>query len=341
MFLNEKKINSLFLKWLNLSLILVFSIIIIGGLTRLTNSGLSITEWELFKGILFPLNENTWNVYFDQYKKIPQYKLINPNMNLEEFKIIFYWEYIHRLIARLIGLFFLIPLIYFYFSKKINQNYLNICYLIFFLIILQGIVGWLMVKSGLIHDVTVSHYRLSLHLILAIIIISIIFWLKRNITFKKNKKFFNFSIGYLPFQFLLLVIYVQIIIGAFVSGLDAGKIYQTWPLMGSSYVPNDLVLNSLMNLFSFNNHSLVQFYHRNLAYFLVSYVIVLTIYIYKKKLITLYKPIKILILFLFLQALLGIFTLMSNLNIYLASIHQITSVLLVFSALNLYYLKAK
>ncbi len=132
MFLNEKKINSLFLKWLNLSLILVFSIIIIGGLTRLTNSGLSITEWELFKGILFPLNENTWNVYFDQYKKIPQYKLINPNMNLEEFKIIFYWEYIHRLIARLIGLFFLIPLIYFYFSKKINQNYLNICYLIFF-----------------------------------------------------------------------------------------------------------------------------------------------------------------------------------------------------------------
>ena len=341
MFLNEKKINSLFLKWLNLSLILVFSIIIIGGLTRLTNSGLSITEWELFKGILFPLNENTWNVYFDQYKKIPQYKLINPNMNLEEFKIIFYWEYIHRLIARLIGLFFLIPLIYFYFSKKINQNYLNICYLIFFLIILQGIVGWLMVKSGLIHDVTVSHYRLSLHLILAIIIISIIFWLKRNITFKTNKKFFNFSIGYLPFQFLLLVIYVQIIIGAFVSGLDAGKIYQTWPLMGSSYVPNDLALNSLMNLFSFNNHSLVQFYHRNLAYFLVSYIIVLTIYIYKKKLITLYKPIKILILFLFLQALLGIFTLMSNLNIYLASIHQITSVLLVFSALNLYYLKAK
>ncbi len=341
MFLNEKKINSLFLKWLNLSLILVFSIIIIGGLTRLTNSGLSITEWELFKGILFPLNENTWNAYFDQYKKIPQYKLINPNMNLEEFKIIFYWEYIHRLIARLIGLFFLIPLIYFYFSKKINQNYLNICYLIFFLIILQGIIGWLMVKSGLIHDVTVSHYRLSLHLILAIIIISIIFWLKRNITFKKNKKFFNFSIEYLPFQFLLLLIYVQIIIGAFVSGLDAGKIYQTWPLMGSTYVPNDLVLNSFMNLFSFNNHSLVQFYHRNLAYFLVSYVIVLTIYIYKKKLMTLYKPLKILILFLFLQALLGIFTLMSNLNIYLASIHQITSVLLVFSALNLYYLKAK
>ncbi len=341
MFLNEKKINSLFLKWLNLSLILVFSIIIIGGLTRLTNSGLSITEWELFKGILFPLNENTWNVYFEQYKKIPQYKLIYPNMNLEEFKIIFYWEYIHRLIARLIGLFFLIPLIYFYFSKKINQNYLNICYLIFFLIVFQGIVGWLMVKSGLIHDVTVSHYRLSLHLILAIIIISIIFWLKKNIIFKKNKKFFNFSIGYLPFQFLLLVIYVQIIIGAFVSGLDAGKIYQTWPLMGSSYVPNDLVFNSFMNLFSFNNHSLVQFYHRNLAYFLVSYVIVLTIYIYKKKLITLYKPIKILILFLFLQALLGIFTLMSNLNIYLASIHQITSVLLVFSALNLYYLKAK
>ena len=115
MITDEKKINTLFLYWLNISFILVFLIIIVGGLTRLTNSGLSITEWELVKGILPPLNENSWNLYFEEYKLIPQYKLINPNMNIDEFKIIFYWEYFHRILARMIGLFFLITLIYFYF----------------------------------------------------------------------------------------------------------------------------------------------------------------------------------------------------------------------------------
>ena len=120
MIANEEKINRLFLYWLSISMLLVFFIIIVGGLTRLTNSGLSITEWELFIGILPPLNENSWVQYFEQYKKIPQYKLLNFNMSLDEFKIIFYWEYFHRILGRIIGLFFLIPLIYFHFSKKIN-----------------------------------------------------------------------------------------------------------------------------------------------------------------------------------------------------------------------------
>ena len=175
MFPKEQKINRLFLYWLSFSLILVFSIIIIGGLTRLTNSGLSITEWELFKGVLPPLSENSWNLYFEDYKKIPQYKLLNFNMNLEEFKVIFYWEYFHRLLARLIGIFFLIPLIYFYLSKKVNKKYIIICNIIFLLIVLQGVVGWYMVKSGLAHNTTVSHYRLSIHLTIAIFIISTIF----------------------------------------------------------------------------------------------------------------------------------------------------------------------
>ena len=120
MFANEKKINELFLYWLIISLILVFFIIIVGGLTRLTNSGLSITEWELLKGVLPPLSDKTWDVYFNEYKKIPQYKFLNFNMSLEEFKIIFYWEYFHRIIARFLGIFFLIPLFFFYFSKHRN-----------------------------------------------------------------------------------------------------------------------------------------------------------------------------------------------------------------------------
>ena len=129
--------------------------------------------------------------------------------------------------------------------------------------------------------------------------------------------------------------------GAFVSGLDAGKIYRTWPLMGENFLPNDLFISTLNNLTDFDNHSLVQFYHRNLAYLIILYVLLMTLFIYKKKISILYKPLNILLIFVFLQVCLGIFTLISGLNIYLASAHQISSVLLIFSALNLYYLKTK
>ena len=341
MFSNEEKINKLFAYWLITSLILVFFIVIIGGLTRLTNSGLSITEWELFIGILPPLNEATWNFYFNQYKEIPQYKLLNSNMSIDEFKIIFYWEYFHRILARFIGLFFLIPLIYFYISKKIKKEYLNICFVIFLLIILQGVIGWYMVKSGLVNDVTVSHYRLSLHLIMALIIISIIFWLLINLKRGTSKSFFNFSKHNFPILTLIVLVFLQIVFGAFVSGLDAGQIYQTWPLMNSSYFPADFSLINYKDLFDFDNHSLVQFYHRNLAYLISIYIIFLSYYIYKKDFKFLYKPLILVLIFLFAQITLGIFTLISGLNIMLASAHQIFSVLLVFSTINLYYFYIK
>jgi cytochrome c oxidase assembly protein subunit 15 len=341
MHLNERKINDLFLYWLSISLLLVFFIIIVGGLTRLTNSGLSITEWELFQGILPPLNEVSWNTYFDQYKKIPQYKLLNSNMILDEFKVIFYWEYYHRVLARLIGIFFLIPLIFFLFTKKIKKRYINVCFVVSILIIFQGIIGWYMVKSGLVNDITVSHYRLSVHLTTAFLIISSIFWLIKNIVSNNDKSFFNLTNNNLPFLILILLIFIQIIMGAFVSGLDAGKIYQTWPRMDNNFFPDDIIVNNFKIIFNFDNHSLVQFYHRNLAYIIILYSLILTIFVYKKKYLILYKPIKILLFFLFLQVVLGIFTLISGLNIYLASIHQITSVLLVLSALNLYYFIAK
>jgi len=249
---NDKNINKLFLYWLILSLIIVFFIIIIGGLTRLTNSGLSITEWELFKGILPPLNVLDWELYFEKYKRIPQYKLLNYNMSLEEFKFIFYWEYFHRMLARLIGIFFLLPLIFFYFTKKINNQYMNTCFIIFFLILLQGIIGWFMVASGLVNDVTVSHYRLSIHLSVAFLIISIIFWLIINIVKKKNKTFFRFSKENFPFLILIFLIFLQIIFGAFVSGLDAGNIYQTWPKMGLTYFPDDIIIKNINNFFNYH-----------------------------------------------------------------------------------------
>ena len=335
--IHDKKINYLFFNWLTICLISVFLIILVGGLTRLTNSGLSITQWELFRGIMPPLNENTWNEYFELYKEIPQFKLINFNMNLAEFKIIFYWEYFHRILGRFIGIFFLIPLLYFHFTKKIKRDYILTCYIIFFLIVVQGIIGWYMVKSGLVNDVTVSHYRLSLHLSTALIIISSIFWLIINIKNNTHKGFFNVAKKNIIFQMLFFLILLQVILGAFVSGLDAGKIYQTWPLMGQSFVPNDLILKNFNNFFDFTNHSLVQFYHRNLAYLITIYIFILGIYIYKKKIKKIYYSFNLMIFFLIIQVILGVLTLLSGLNIYLASAHQIGSVLLILGSINLYY----
>ncbi len=197
-----------------------------------------------------------------------------------------------------------------------------------------------MVESGLVNVITVSHYRLSIHLSVAFLIISALFWLIKDINSKGEKLFFKISNNNLPFQFLILLIFVQIIMGAFVSGLDAGKIYQTWPMMNGDYFPNDLLLKNVNGLLNFDNHSLVQFYHRNLAYLITLYTLFLVMFIYIKKLSNLYSSLNILLLFLILQIVIGIFTLISGLNIYLASLHQITSVLLVFSALNLYYLRA-
>ena len=337
MFSHNKKTIQLYLSWLTVSFILVFSMIVIGGLTRLTDSGLSITEWELFSGILPPFSNSKWEEYFLLYKNIPQFKLINPNMTIDEFKIIFYWEYIHRFLGRLIGLFFLVPLLYFHFIKKINVKYLIINYLLLFLVILQGFIGWYMVTSGLVNDVTVSHYRLSIHLTVALIIISIIFWQILNLKKTNFKKFFSINKKNLPYFLLIVLIFFQIIIGAFVSGLDAGKIYQTWPLMGSSYVPDDLIINNFSNYLNFDNHSLVQFYHRNLAYLICVYILILSIGIFILKNYHLYKPVLILLFILLIQIFLGILALKSNLHIFVASAHQISSVILVLSAINLYY----
>ncbi len=338
---NEKNINNFFYYWLLFSFFLVLIMIIVGGLTRLTNSGLSITQWELFKGIFPPLDNTAWENYFSLYKEIPQYEIINKDMSLQEFKIIFYWEYAHRILGRIIGLFFLLPVLYFSFKKNINQKYLNYCYLILLLVILQGIIGWYMVKSGLVNNISVSHYRLSLHLIMAFLIISIIFWLILNIINKTQKYFFKKQKYNYLFYFLIIMIFIQIILGAFVSGLDAGKIYQTWPLMNNNYFPDDVLLNNFYDFLNFDNHSLIQFYHRNIAYLIFFFITALGFFIFKQKLNSLFKPYFFVVFFLFLQIVLGIFTLISGLNIFLASAHQIGSLGLVLSVIYMHYIHIK
>ncbi len=335
-FITTEKYEHLVKLWIKTLIFLIVLIIVVGGLTRLTGSGLSITEWELFKGIIPPLNDKDWEIYFSLYKNIPQFKLINYDISLSEFKVIFLWEYFHRLLGRIIGLFFLIPFIYFIYKKILTKKSLFIFSCLFFLICIQGFFGWYMVQSGLIYDVTVSHYRLSIHLFTAFIIMSILIWIYLNFA-SKEKVFFNSSLNYISIKCFIFLIFLQLIMGAFVSGLDAGSIYQTWPRMNEFFVPDDIKFNKIENLINFNSESLVQFYHRNIAYIIFFIYIYVGFKIYVNKDQLLYKPYLILLSIVFLQITLGIFTLLSALNIYLASLHQISSIFLVMFSLNLYH----
>jgi cytochrome c oxidase assembly protein subunit 15 len=321
--------------WLVSLIILVSSIIIVGGLTRLTDSGLSITEWELVKGVFPPMNSDDWLMYFESYKKIPQYSLLNNNMTLDEFKYIFFWEYAHRLLARFIGVFYLIPFLFFIFMNVLKQKYIIDLTKIFILILIQGTIGWYMVKSGLVENISVSHYRLSIHLFIAFSILSSLFWILLNSLNKSNKIFFQFNRNNIVLKFLLIFLFIQIILGAFVSGLDAGKVYQTWPLMNGSYFPDD---TTIKNLFNLNLPSAVQFLHRNIAYLIFFIFLYFVFNVLKKKESHLYVNLLILFLVILIQILLGIFVLLTGANIYLASMHQISSIFLVVATLKLYHL---
>jgi len=309
--------------------------IVVGGLTRLTDSGLSITEWELFAGFLPPLNNNDWNNYFDLYKKIPEFTEQNYLMTMSEFKIIFWWEWAHRFLGRLIGILFLIPLIY--FTLKVGFKRLLSLYLIFFLICFQGFIGWYMVSSGLVDRIDVSHFRLSIHLIIAFFILSLILW---NFFELKQKKNIDRKLAFIIPLFFLIFIYCQIIIGAFVSGMDAGQIYNSWPLMGNSFFPNDNEINNIFKFTAFSDPSLVQFMHRNLAYVILIFYLYIFIKIYRDRLKNLYSIINIVGLFLLAQILLGILTLLYGAQIYLASMHQISSIFLVSASVYFLFLNS-
>ena len=335
MFIENKQLNNGISIWLLFMIWSIALMIIVGGLTRLTDSGLSITEWELFSGTLPPLNEKQWLSYFNLYKEIPEFKLQNYSMTLKDFKVIFWWEWAHRIFGRFIGISFLIPLVYFSFKLKLKQ--LLPLYFIFFLICFQGFIGWYMVSSGLINRVDVSHYRLSVHLLIAFFILSLIYW---NYLNYKKLRLTNQKLKFLPLIFLFLIFF-QISIGAFVSGMDAGKIYNSWPLMGSSYFPDDSMIIDLFSINAFNDPSLVQFMHRNLAYIILVFYIYIFINIYINKLLDFYLIINLIGILLILQIVLGVFTLLYGAQILIASMHQISSIFLVISCVYFLYLNTK
>ena len=319
--------------WLLTLIGLVVFIILVGGLTRLTDSGLSITTWELFVGFIPPLTNEKWNEYFDLYKMIPEFSEQNYNMTINEFKVIFWWEWAHRQLGRLIGLVVLVPLIF--FTIKNGLWVFKKYGLIFILVCFQGFIGWYMVSSGLIDRIDVSHYRLSLHLVTAFLILSVIFW--------KYLKLTNLKKIYLPInlnliKFFIILLFLQLIIGAFVSGMDAGKIYNTWPLMGSSYFPNDSQLSEFLKIDLFDSPSIVQFIHRNLAYLIVVIYIYILFFVIKDCNEIFRKPLLIVGVSLFLQIILGILTILSGVKMIYASLHQINSILIILSTIYFLYI---
>lgn len=329
-------------RWLMLGALLVILMIVVGGITRLTQSGLSIVHWKPISGIVPPLNEKDWQQEFEHYKSSPEFILKNSHFNLDDFKQIFFWEYLHRLLGRIIGIVFLVPFLYFVFTRKIKDPHLFRNLLIIFLLgALQGYAGWYMVQSGLVDNPRVSHYRLAIHLGLAFLLLSFIVWeiLKLrhpiiNYTYPKHQTVRNLlRVG-------LALLSIQLIFGAFMAGLKAGYVYPTFPKMGHEWIPNSMVesFNEAGLISLVENPISVQFIHRWLGAFLL--IFIFWIFISTRKLAisaNQSKGIKMILHTTTLQFILGILTVLFSVPIFLGVLHQLIAVVLLLTFVNAYY----
>ena len=324
--------------WLLILTIMIFLIILIGGLTRLTESGLSMVDWQPILGTIPPLNKENWLNAFEKYQNSPEFIIVNKTMNLNEFKYIFLWEWFHRFFARCIGLALVLPMIFFLIKQRMNKNLIISLMILFIFGFFQAFIGWWMVKSGLTENPYVSPYRLAFHLSNAVIIFSILFWLTLNFWYVSNINFFpksNIEISVFILYFLLII---TIISGAFMAGTNSGQSFNTYPLMNGNLIPDDyfLISNSIRNLFE--NTVAINFNHRWLSTFTFLSIISFAIYVIISKEVTNQNfSIFLITFFAFLQFFLGIFTLLSNVKIWYASMHQINSVLLLTAILYTYY----
>mgnify|MGYP000967694579 CR=1 FL=1 len=319
--------NRAVFNWLLTGCFLIFVTVIVGGITRLTNSGLSMVDWNLFMGVIPPLNEADWVTTFESYKQYPEYQKINFNFTLTEFKSIFFWEYLHRMIGRLIGMVFIIPFVYFLIRKKISKSLLPKCLLILFMGGFQGLIGWWMVKSGLITNPDVSHYRLATHLFTAFITFAYTFWVALGLRSNDNNDFHpSIQKG---LKLLLPILLIQIVYGAFVSGLNAGLLFNTWPKMGEHWISPAITALNPTYLNFLEGMAGVQFIHRYLAYAVAGIVIYLWIKGRKLKLI---QPQTTALNFLFgmvlVQFILGVLTLVNGVPIWLGVTHQVGAFIL-------------
>ena len=314
----EQKNNSSIILWLGIVLIAVILMVFIGGVTRLTDSGLSMVEWKPILGFFPPLSHEEWLRVFELYKNTPEYKYYNKGMELDEFKVIFFWEYFHRFWGRIIGLIFIIPFLYFTIKKRLSQKNIISLTLILTLGTFQAVIGWWMVKSGLINKPDVSQYRLAIHLSNAFVIMFLLLWLILDLYEGESKIKFNLTF------FTLILVSITIIAGSFVAGMDAGLMYNTYPLMNEKILPDQYL--TLGYLDPFENPGSAQFHHRHLG--LLCLILSLFFYFknYNKKEIRI--RINVLLILILAQFFLGIFILLNYVPIIFASLHQVGAMMI-------------
>lgn len=328
----EKHIRALRL-WLGGIVFLIVAMILVGGATRLTESGLSITEWQLVMGAVPPLSDADWEKAFEAYKQIPQYTEINRGMSLDAFKTIYWWEWAHRFLGRLIGVAFLVPFIAFWIAGYIPRVLLPRLIGLFVLGGLQGAIGWYMVKSGLAECTSVSQYRLMVHFGLAIAILGYTFWLLFDLSVRSHLRRSFGAVTWVA-GLVLGLIFLQLLSGALVAGLDAGHGYNSWPLIDGAFIPNGLDAASPWYLNLFENGLAVQFNHRMLGYAVVLATLAQSIWLAVRRasapLIGTALTLAVLSL---LQATLGVWTLLLAVPIELGLAHQAGAILVFATAL--------
>lgn len=314
--------------WLLSGCFLIFCMVVIGGITRLTGSGLSITEWNVIMGAVPPMNEQEWQVAFDKYKLIPQFTQVNSYFTLADFKAIFWWEFIHRLVGRLIGIVFLLPFIWFLIRRKLDAPMLKKVLFLFALGGLQGFLGWFMVKSGLTDRTSVSHIRLAIHLITAFITFGFTLWFALPLMEKERPGAVHSGIARMM-PWILGVVILQLVYGAFVAGLHAGKMFNTFPLMNGSVFPDSAWVSAWGINNIFNNPATVQFIHRALAFTIV--LLVLIVFLLSRKAavgMQQRNAIQLLAAAVSMQFLLGILTILFHAPVFWSSVHQIGAFIL-------------
>jgi len=319
-----RKDNTKVIYWLLTGCILIFIMVVVGGITRLTHSGLSISNYKLISGTIPPLNTTEWQEAFDLYKRYPEYQKLNNEFSLQDFKDIYFWEWLHRVIGRFIGLVFFLPFLYFLIKKQLSKSTIKKSIVLLCLGAFQGALGWYMVKSGLVDNPDVSHYRLAAHLTTAFITFAYTFWVALDLIFP-NKKKINKTLRNL-IRVGLVILIIQIIYGAFVAGLDAGFIHNHWPMMNEGkflhetvYIEHNPVYKNFIE-----GKSGVQFAHRILAYIVV--ILIFMIWNKTRKLkLTAYQSngVNGLLVLVGIQFILGIFTLLLQVPVWLGVAHQI------------------
>ena len=329
-------------RWLLFCAAVIFGMILLGGMTRLTDSGLSMVEWKPLIGVVPPLSEQAWVETFEKYKQFPEYQKINKGMSLDGFKSIFMYEYLHRVLGRLIGVIFLLPLLYFAMRGRIRQGLMPQLVVLFFMGGLQGLLGWYMVKSGLVNNPHVSQYRLTAHLGLAVAIYAYMVWLAFDLLFAcetpaaGNRQYARCSLV------LVTLVYLMILSGGLVAGTRAGLAYSTWPLMGDSFIPAGLYTQTPFWLSALEDITTIQFNHRIFAYVLFVLLNAFAVAVYRRSDAGRGRVGAVLLVAaLCVQVTLGISTLLLHVPVALGTAHQGGAVVLLTAILFLSHVQLR